>query len=132
MPRKNWNQIKHKSSPEQRARAREELEEQLSLAELRKALELTQAQLADALDMTQPGISRVEKQTDLFVSTLRSYIEALGGQLHVTAVFDDHEIQIARFGSADRPRIEVEEGEAASVGRIARRLGVEVEEPTTA
>ena len=87
--RKKWSEIRHKSTPEQRERARVELDEALTLYELRKAREMTQAQLARALDTTQPGVSRIEHQTDLYLSTLRSYVEALGGELELRATFPD-------------------------------------------
>jgi hypothetical protein len=45
--------------------------------------------LAEALDVSQPNVSRIEHQDDVFLSTLRSYVEALGGRLEVRAVFDD-------------------------------------------
>ncbi len=84
-----FNQLRHKASPEKLARAREELHEALTLAELRKARDLTQTQLAAALETTQPGVSAIERRTDLYVSTLRSYVEALGGELEIRAVFPD-------------------------------------------
>lgn len=74
-----------------RARARERLDAEIaeherSLAELRKALKLTQDQLARQLEVTQPQVSRIERQTDLYLSTLRSYLEAMGFELEVAAV----------------------------------------------
>ena len=84
-----------------------ELEREASLAEIRKALELTQQQLAASLGLTQPGISRIENEADLFVSTLRNYVEALGGELEITAVFEEMRIPISTFTSL------VEESNAA-------------------
>ncbi|MHB8060927.1 MAG: hypothetical protein ACYDHO_08870 [Gaiellaceae bacterium] len=49
--------------------------------------------------MRQPGISRIENEADLFVSTLRSYVEALGGELEISAVFEDLKISIKSFTS---------------------------------
>ncbi len=51
--------------------------------------DVTQQVLAEALDVSQPNVSRIEHQDDVFLSTLRSYVEALGGRLEVRAVFDD-------------------------------------------
>ena len=76
-----------------------ELERESSLAEIRKALELTQQQLAASLGLTKPGISRIENETDIFVSTLRGYVEALGGELEISAVFKDLKIPIKSFSS---------------------------------
>src|SRR4051794_15790755 len=60
-----------------------------TLAQIRKARVLTQEQLARSLNVGQPEISRIEHQTDLVVSTLRSYLQAMGGQLMLVARFDD-------------------------------------------
>lgn len=84
-----WGDLEHKTTPAQMERARVELAEALTLYELRKAREMTQSQLARALDTTQPGVSRIEHQTDLYLSTLRSYVEALGGTLELRAAFPD-------------------------------------------
>jgi DNA-binding XRE family transcriptional regulator len=73
---------------------RREEEREHTLAELRRARNMTQASLANSLGMTQPGISRIEQQTDVYLSTLRSYIEALGGSLELTAVFSDGAVPI--------------------------------------
>ncbi len=58
-----------------------------SLAQLRRARQLTQTQLAKTLGKPQPEISRIERQTDVLVSTLRSYVEAMGGELELVARF---------------------------------------------
>lgn len=61
----------------------------MSLRDLRRAHELTQERLAEYLPMSQDGISRLEKRSDLLISTLRNYIEAMGGQLRLVAEFSD-------------------------------------------
>ncbi len=96
---KKWREIRaqSKADPREVARHRREMEQELSLAELRRARELTQAQLANALDTNQSGISRIEHQTDIYLSTLRSFIEALGGTLEVVAVFPDATVPIRNF-----------------------------------
>jgi len=66
----------------------------LALAELRASREVTQEGLADALGVSQPNISRIEHQNDAYLSTLRSYVEALGGRLEVRAVFDDQTVEL--------------------------------------
>lgn len=76
------------------AAARRELDAEIAahartLRDLRRARELTQAQLAKSLDVTQAQVSRVEAQADLYLSTLRSYVEALGGELQLRVVFPD-------------------------------------------
>ena len=94
------NKVRARPGATERIAARvAELEREASLAEIRKALELTQQQLAASLGLTQPGISRIENETDLFVSTLRGYVEALGGELEISAVFEDLKIPIKSFTS---------------------------------
>jgi len=66
-------------------RSHELIEEQLTLQALRKELNLTQEAMADLLDMKQANISKVEKREDMLISTLRSYVEALGGTLELVA-----------------------------------------------
>ncbi len=76
------------AAAEQAERDRYELE-QLALGDIRRARALTQTQLAQALGVSQAQVSRLESQTDLFLSTLASYIEAMGGELDLIATFPD-------------------------------------------
>jgi transcriptional regulator with XRE-family HTH domain len=69
------------------ARAAALIAEEMSLRDLRQALKLTQERLAEALDIGQDGVSRIEQRSDLLISTLRSYIEAMGGHLELIAEF---------------------------------------------
>lgn len=73
----------------------EQLDRAVSLTELRRARDLTQTQVARALGATQPGVSAIEHRTDIHLSTLRSYVEALGGRLEITAVFADAMIPVS-------------------------------------
>lgn len=66
-----------------------------NLAELRRLRELTQVDLAEALGMKQPSVSHIEHTGDLHLSTLRTYVEALGGTIEVTAIFGDERFPIA-------------------------------------
>lgn len=80
------------ADPVRRARvddAKHAMREALALSELRAARAVTQQELAEALDVSQPNVSRIEHQDDVFLSTLRSYVEALGGRLEVRAVFEE-------------------------------------------
>jgi transcriptional regulator with XRE-family HTH domain len=75
-----------------------------TLADVRRARKMTQEQLANALDVSQAQVSRVERQADLHLSTLRSYIEAMGGELVLVARFEgrkDAEIPIEPAPSAE-------------------------------
>src|SRR2546423_15381975 len=62
---------------------------QLNLKQLRQARNLTQAQIAKVLSISQPEVSRIEHQTDVYLSTLQSYIAAMGGELRLLVVFDE-------------------------------------------
>ena len=70
-------------------RTRELIAEEMSMRELRKARNITQVAMARALGVKQEQISRIEKRTDLHLSTLRRSIEAMGGELILTAKFPD-------------------------------------------
>ena len=82
-----------KLSPAQRkkveARAAELIAEEMTLRDLRKARQLTQARMAEQLGITQDGVSRLEKRSDLLLSTLRKTVEAMGGSLSLIAEFPD-------------------------------------------
>lgn len=69
------------------ARTAELITEERSLRDLRRALALTQERMAEKLGIGQDGISRLEKRSDLLLSTLRTYIEAMGGKLRLVAEF---------------------------------------------
>ena len=65
-----------------------------TLRELRAHRQLTQGEVGEALGKPQSVVSRLEHQHDWHLSTLRAYVEALGGTLHITAVFDDADYTI--------------------------------------
>jgi DNA-binding XRE family transcriptional regulator len=71
------------------ARAAELIAEEMSLRDLRQAHLLTQQRMGEFLGIGQEGVSRLEKRSDLLISTLRSYVEAMGGRLHLVAEFPD-------------------------------------------
>lgn len=71
------------------ARAAELIAEEMTLRELRKARKLTQVRVAKALGVTQDSVSRLEKRSDLLLSTLRKTVEAMGGSLSLVAEFPD-------------------------------------------
>jgi hypothetical protein len=95
---KSWNALKRERlSPEARARVeakvRAEVEE-LTLKGLRRCLELTQAELGATAAMTQSELSRLEARNDHLTSTLRRYVEALGGTLEITAIFGKRRVKL--------------------------------------
>ena len=71
------------------ARVADLVAEETSLRDLRKALEQTQVRVARELGIRQEDVSRIEKRTDLLISTLRNYVEAMGGKLSLVAEFPD-------------------------------------------
>lgn len=70
---------------------------EMPLNELRQARGLSQKMLAEVLHVQQPAIAKLEKRTDMYISTLRSHIEAMGGELEVTAKFPDGIVRITNF-----------------------------------
>lgn len=99
---KNYKELQAKMNPadvaENRQRVREELQ-RMALDELRSAKQLTQADMAELLDVPQSSISRIEQRTDMYLSTLRNYVQAMGGVLQIQAVFPEGgAVVINRFG----------------------------------
>ena len=99
---RNFKELQAKMDPVNRAeneqRVREELQ-RMALDELRNAKRLTQADLAEMLDVPQSSISRIEQRADMYLSTLRNYIHAMGGVLQIQAIFPDGgAVVISRFG----------------------------------
>ncbi len=80
--------------------------EYLTLRDLRKARELTQAQLAETLGQNQVSIAKLEKRTDFLLSTLRRYIEAMGGRLDLVVEFPDRPpVHLDNLGDVDEPTL---------------------------
>jgi len=65
------------------------LMEEMPLQKLRSARNLTQQNLANVLNVSQSEVSKIENRADIYVSTLASYLEAMGGKLEIRAVFPD-------------------------------------------
>ena len=95
-----WSDIRRKHSPEVEERIRRKVAAKgMKLNQLREARQLTQVNLAEVLHINQGAVSMMERRTDMYVSTLRNYIEAMGGELKITAEFPDGSIQIEQFES---------------------------------
>jgi predicted XRE-type DNA-binding protein len=97
---KNFSELRVKMSPERRARNDAAIKAALAempLNELRNARGLSQQMLAEALHIQQPAIAKLEKRTDMYISTLRSHIKAMGGELEVIARFPDGDVRITNF-----------------------------------
>jgi DNA-directed RNA polymerase specialized sigma subunit len=72
--------------------------EEMTLQELRKARERSQQIVGEILHVNQAAVSKIERRTDMYVSTLRSFIEAMGGELDIIARFPDHApVRIKQF-----------------------------------
>ena len=97
---KKFAELRARMSPESQARAQAKAQAMLvemPLNELRQARGLSQKMLAEVLNVQQPAIAKMEKRTDMYLSTLRSHIEAMGGQLEVVARFPDGAVKISNF-----------------------------------
>lgn len=97
---KPFRDLRKKLSPDAQRRARKKTANMMSkmaLHELRQARNFSQEKLAKLLDKKQGSVSRLEKQADMYISTLRHYIEAMGGKLDIVARFSDVEIQVDQF-----------------------------------
>ena len=89
---RNFRELQEKMDPASRARVQQRVREELrrmALDELRCAKQLTQADMAEILDVPQSSISRIERRADMYLSTLRNYIQAVGGFLQIRAIFPD-------------------------------------------
>lgn len=79
-----WDELPDKRKERIRARSEALQAEYLTLQELRKTAGLTQANVSKGLKMPQSNVSRLERSADMLLSTLRGYVEAVGGKLHLT------------------------------------------------
>lgn len=98
--RRPFSELTAKFPPERKARiaARAaELKDEMALTELRQARDMSQEDLARLLGVNQPAVAKMEKRTDMYVSNLRRYIEAMGGTLEITAKFPGGSVRITDF-----------------------------------
>lgn len=105
MPNK-FSKLREKMSPARKvrvaARAARLLEE-MPLQELRQARQYSQESLASALETSQSSISKLERRVDVYVSTLRRYIQSMGGELEIIATFPDGSVRINQFEEISAP-----------------------------
>ena len=97
---KKFSALRAAMSPAAQARAAQRARmmlAELPFQQLRRAKELSQAKLAAALHVNQAAISKLERRTDMYINTLRSYIKAMGGDLEIVAKFPDGEVRISNF-----------------------------------
>ena len=95
-----FSELTRNFTPERRRRIddmKAELLAEMPLHELRRARALSQRDLAEKLKVNQPAVAKMERRTDVYVSSLRSYIEAAGGRLKIIAEFPEGEVAITNF-----------------------------------
>jgi transcriptional regulator with XRE-family HTH domain len=88
MPAERQQRIKQKAK---------NLKAQMAIGELRRALELTQEQVAGSLNIKQAAISKIERQSDIYIGTLRKILTAMGAELRIVAHFPDTDVEIDQF-----------------------------------
>jgi len=101
---KKFSDLRARMSPKARAQSEAmtaKLLKEMPLQELRQALDLTQQQVAETLNIEQAAVSKMENQTDMYLSTLRRFIAAMGGQLDIVARFPEGTVRITQFGHGD-------------------------------
>ena len=101
---KKFSELVARMSPEDRAHSAavaEQMMREMPLVELRQARDFTQAALADALGTTQASVSKLERRSDMYLSTLRRLVEAMGGELEITAKFPDGDIRRGHLRVSD-------------------------------
>ena len=103
---KKFSELRAQMPPQafERAQAKAQgMLKEMALQELRQARGLSQQMLADVLHVQQPSIAKIEKRTDMYLSTLRSHIEAMGGELELIARFPEGQVKIRHFADLDKP-----------------------------
>ena len=103
---KSFNILKNKFSDTRKASIQKRVNaalEEMPLAELRQARQFTQQQIAQSLKIKQASVSKMESQTDMYLSTIRKYIEAMGGELEIIAKFPEGSIKVDNFEALETP-----------------------------
>jgi DNA-binding Xre family transcriptional regulator len=97
-----WTTLRAKMTPERREanwHAAQQMMAAMPLEELRQARNITQTHLASLLQITQASVSKMEKRTDMYLSTLRSFVQAMGGELEIRAIFPEGTVRIEQFAT---------------------------------
>ena len=98
---KSFKKLQANMSPAARARSEakaQKMIEEMALDELRAARDLTQEHLSKILGVRQAAVSKLERRTDMYISTLADFIRAMGGTLEIRAIFPDGNVRIKQFG----------------------------------
>jgi len=102
---RKFGELREKMSPESRERSRRlaaKYRAEMPLDELRAAREMTQMHLARILRVNQAAVSKMERRTDMYISTLQDFIKAMGGELKIIARFPDGTVEINQFESVKK------------------------------
>ncbi len=97
---KSFKLLEQKMSAASRARSERKAKKllaQMPLQEIRAARQLTQEHLAKVLRVKQASVSKLERRADMYISTLRDFVKAMGGELVIVARFPEGEIRISQF-----------------------------------
>ena len=101
---KNFSRLRDNMPPGAREKAKikaQAMLQEMPLQELRRARGLSQQTLAEILHVQQPAVAKLEKRTDMYISTLRNHIRAMGGELDIIARFPEGEVRIENFSEPD-------------------------------
>ena len=122
---RKFSELRDKMSPAARSESEREFRrmvKEMPLRKLRAARELTQENLASVLHVKQSEVSKIERRTDMYLSTLASYIKAMGGTLEVVAAFPNGEVvRISQFESLAEPGTASPARAKAKTSRLATR-----------
>jgi DNA-binding transcriptional regulator YiaG len=102
---KHFTILRKKMSTESQVRSRalaEKYRSEMPLDELREAREMTQVHLARILKVNQAAVSKIERRTDMYVSTLQDFVKAMGGELKIVAKFPDGTVEINQFAAVKK------------------------------
>jgi transcriptional regulator with XRE-family HTH domain len=102
---KNFKILREKMSLQARERSRKlaaKYRSEMALDELREAREMTQVHLAKVLGVNQAAVSKLERRTDMYVSTLHDFVKAMGGELKITARFPEGTVEINQFEAVEK------------------------------
>jgi hypothetical protein len=100
MPARKFRELLEAMPTERQRRIEKRFQDRLAampLDQLRKSQQMTQLQLADVLGVNQGEVSKIEHRSDICLSTLAGYVEAMGGRLEIRAVLNDREVRITQF-----------------------------------
>jgi DNA-binding XRE family transcriptional regulator len=97
---RNVKELRAKISPERRARIAHKtrtLRNEMALNEMREAVSLTQESLVDTLGVKHSSIPKMERRSDMYLTTLRKIIRAMAGELDIIAIMPDGPVRITQF-----------------------------------